>query len=555
MVASRFKLPLILGYLVAGVAIGPATPGFVADHGVAMQLSEIGVSLLMFGVGLHFSVRDLLAVRRIAIPGALVQISVATLLGAIVARFWGADFGPGLVFGLCLSVASTVVLLRALAERGQLETANGNIAVGWLIVEDLITVLALVTLPALAASFGGNSGSATEATNVWASLLLTVGKVGLFAVMMFIVGKSLIPRALGRVARTGSRELFTIGVLGIALGVAFGAQALFDISPALGAFFAGVIIAESDLSYQAGAETLPLQEAFTVLFFVSVGMLFDPAVLIENPIPVLLTLLVVMVGKSVAAAVIVLGFRYPVATALTISASLAQIGEFSFILVGLAVNLEILHENARSIVVAVAILSIALNPAIFNTIAPIDRWLKRHPRVLAALERPKRRGDEIQPPAGLRNHVVMIGYGRVGAVVGEALQANRIPYTVVEIDRPTIDMLRGQGIPAVFGDAARPGILAHTNIRLARLLVVASPDSSQAQEIIKYAKKVNPRISICARTHTTEDEQTYKRLGVDDVVMGERELGLQLARYALVSAGRTETDAVRTVQRLREDLA
>ena len=371
---------------------------------------------------------------------------------------------------------------------------------------------------------------------------------------MFMIGKRLIPRLLGRTARTGSRELFTLGVLGIALGVAFGAQWLFDISPALGAFFAGVIIAESDLSYQAGAETLPLQEAFTVLFFVAVGMLFDPMILIEQPLNVLGVLFIVMVGKSLAAAAIVLFARYPIGTALTISASLAQIGEFSFILVGLAVGLGILPEEARSIIVAVAILSISLNPAIFNTIAPIDRFLRKHPKLLHFIERPKKgRNVDIAPPhpEGLKNHVVMIGYGRVGAIIGEALESNRVPYCVVEIDRNVVLELRERGIHAVFGDAARPGILAHAHIRRARLLIVASPDSSQAQEIIQYAKKVNPNIDIGVRTHSFEDEHIYEDLGVGSVVMGERELGLQLAHYALVSAGRTETDADRTIARLR----
>jgi CPA2 family monovalent cation:H+ antiporter-2 len=477
-------------------------------------------------------------------------------MGAILVHFWGVDWGAGIVFGLCLSVASTVVLLRALNERGLLETANGKIAVGWLIMEDIVTVVALVTLPALAVALGGKEPEGGAGGSIWASLGSTVGKVTLFAVIMFIVGKRAIPLVLSRVARTGSRELFTLGVVGIALGIAFGAQALFGVSPALGAFFAGIIIAETDLSYQAGAETLPLQEMFTVLFFVSVGMLFKPMVLVEQPLQILIVLGIVMVGKSLAAAFIVLLFRYPLAIALTISASLAQIGEFSFILVGLAVDLEILSENARSIVVAVAILSIMLNPFFFNTVAPIDRWFKKRPKLLQFLERPKKGRDlGISPPtpSDLRDHVVMIGYGRVGAVVGEALESHRIRYCVVEIDRNVVEDLRKRGIHAVFGDAARPGILAHANIRLASLMVVATPDSSQAQEIIQYAKKVNPDIAICARTHTVDDEHIYDDLGVEHVVMGERELGLQMAFYSLTASGRTEKDADRTISRIRDE--
>ena len=556
LIAARFKLPLLIGYLGAGMIIGPATPGFVADKDVAFQLAEIGVSLLMFGVGLHFSIRDLLAVKNIAIPGAIVQIVAATAMGAILVHFWGVSWGAGIVFGLCLSVASTVVLLRALDERGLLETANGKIAVGWLIVEDIVTVVALVTLPALAVALGGKTPGDGTTENIWVSLGSTVGKITLFAVIMFIVGKRAIPKILRGVARTGSRELFTLGVVGIALGIAFGAQALFGVSPALGAFFAGIIIAETDLSYQAGAETLPLQEMFTVLFFVSVGMLFKPMVLVEQPLEILIVLMIVMIGKSLAAAFIVLLFRYPLAIALTISASLAQIGEFSFILVGLAVDLEILSEQARSIIVAVAILSITLNPFFFNTVAPIDRWFKRHPKLLQFLERPRKGRDTgIAPPTPpeLRDHVVMIGYGRVGAVVGEALESNRIRYCVVEIDRNVVEDLRKRGIHAVFGDAARPGILAHANIRLASIMVVATPDSSQAQEIINYAKKVNPGIVICARTHSDDDEMVYDDLGVQHVVMGERELGLQMAFYSLTASGRTVKDAERTVARIRED--
>ncbi|MEO7453587.1 MAG: cation:proton antiporter [Fimbriimonadales bacterium] len=408
-------------------------------------------------------------------------------------------------------------------------------------------------LPAIAPTFGGRETGAE--TSLAMAIVTTIGKIALFGAGMFVIGKRVIPAVLGRVARTGSRELFTLGILGTALGVAFGAQWVFAVSPALGAFVAGVIISETDLSYQAGAETLPLQETFTVLFFVAVGMLFDPSVIVSAPIPVLLALFIVMVLKSVAAAALVLLFRYPFATAILIAASLAQIGEFSFILAALAVQLEILSETARSIVIAVAVISIGLNSLVLRTVEPIDRWVQSRPRLLKLLERPRRGRDrDVSPDAhDLSGHVVMIGYGRVGEIVGEALLRNRIKFAVVELDRSVVLQLRAAGIHAVFGDAARPGILTRAHIRSARMLVIATPGRAQAIEIVQYAKRVNRSIHIVARTHHYEDEQLYSDLGVSGTVMGERELGLQLAHYALVTSGRTEKDADRTIARLRED--
>ncbi|HEX6630427.1 MAG TPA: monovalent cation:proton antiporter-2 (CPA2) family protein, partial [Gemmatimonadaceae bacterium] len=352
LLATRLRLPPILGYLLAGVAAGPFTPGFVADAGLASQLAELGVILLMFGVGLHFSVADLLAVRRIAIPGAIAQITVATGLGALVSHRWGWSWGTGLVFGLALSVASTVVLLRALEDRGILDSADGRIAVGWLIVEDIVTVLALVLLPALAGPLGGTppTGAAAQAS-IAVTLLVTLAQVAGFIAFMLVVGRRVVPWLLGRVVRTGSRELFTLAVLAVALGLAVGAATLFGVSFALGAFFAGVIVSESDFSHEAATNALPLQDAFAVLFFVSVGMLFDPLILLRQPLQVLAVVLIVLVGKSVASLAIVLGFRYPLHTALTISASLAQIGEFSFILAALAVSLGLLSPEAQGLIV------------------------------------------------------------------------------------------------------------------------------------------------------------------------------------------------------------
>lgn len=554
LIATKLKLPLLLGYLFAGLVVGPFTPGFVADSGMAMQLSEIGVSLLMFGVGLHFSIKDLLAVRRIAIPGAVVQILVATALGAVLVRLWGWTWGAGIVFGLCLSVASTVVLLRAMKERGLLETINGRIAVGWLIVEDLVTVIALVALPALSVPMGGVAAHGNTDANITITLLTTLGKVTLFVIAMMVIGKKLIPMILGRVARTGTRELFTLGVLAVALGIAFGASALFGVSPALGAFFAGVVISESDLSHQAGAEMLPLQEAFTVLFFVSMGMMFDPRVIIESPIYILMALGIVLVGKSLAALGIVLLFRYPIATALTISASLAQIGEFSFILLGLGVSLKLVPPEALSIVLAVAVISIAVNPAIFKTIEPIDRWIKARPRLLRLLEREQGKGDQatFDDPNKLTNHVVMIGYGRVGTTIARALTQQNIEFVVVDQDRTIIDDLKRQGIKAVFGDASRPGILTHAGLTNARLLIVATPGKSQAKEIVKFAHGVNPKIVTCVRTHSYDDAVYFEGAGIERIVLGELELALQMAEFSLISFEKSPDAVENTIVNLRE---
>lgn len=381
LLATRLRIPPLVGYLLAGVAIGPFTPGFVADSGLASQLAEIGVILLMFGVGLHFSVRDLMAVRRIALPGALAQIVTATAIGAVLAHFWGWSWGAGMVFGLALSVASTVVLLKALEERNIIDSPEGRIAVGWLIVEDLAMVLTLVLLPPLAQSLGGTvpDEMAQTPVSLTLTLFLTLLKVAVFVALALVVGTRVVPWLLTQVARTQSRELFTLAVLAIALGIAYGSAALFGVSFALGAFFAGVVLSESELSQKAGQDLLPLKDAFAVLFFVSVGMLFDPTILVREPLPVLGVLAVILVGKSLAAFLIVIAFRYPVKTALTISASLAQIGEFSFILAGLGVMLGLLPAAGRDLILAGALLSIAVNPLAFAGIRPLMAVLRMLP--------------------------------------------------------------------------------------------------------------------------------------------------------------------------------
>ena len=529
LIAVRLRMPPLVGYLLAGVAVGPFTPGFVADAGLASQLAEIGVILLMFGVGLHFSPEDLWAVRRIAVPGALVQIAAAAVLGMFVSHLWGWPWGSGLVFGLCLSVASTVVLLRALEDRGALETGEGRIAVGWLIVEDLVTVLVLVLLPALAVPLGGDPGTAAAAGSVWIEIAWTLAKVAAFVGMMFVVGRRAVPWLLERVARTGSRELFTLGVLAIALGIAVGAASLFGVSFALGAFFAGVVISESDLSTKAASDALPLQDAFAVLFFVAVGMLFDPMVLVRQPVKVVAVVLIIMIGKSLAALGIVLAFRRPLHTALTISASLAQIGEFSFILAALGLSLGLLPPEAQSLIVAGALISITLNPLMFAAISFVESRLTKRPIAPES--------EDFVLPTHLRAHTVLIGHGRVGGRVAAALGARSLPYVVVEADLDSAAGLLKQGIPVVYGDAARPGVLEHAGVKDARLLVVTAPDAFQARAAIELARRVQPEIDIVVRTHSDSERTFLESKNVGKAVMGEHELAEAMARYALERLG------------------
>ena len=538
-VATRLRLPPLLGYLLAGVAVGPFTPGFVADAEIAAQFAEIGVILLMFGVGLHFSIGDLLAVRKISLPGAVVQIAAATAMGAGLALWWGFSLGEGLVFGLSLSVASTVVLLRALESRGIVQSVDGKIAVGWLIVEDLAMVLALVLLPALAVPLGGTPIDGAD-TSLGLAVLNTSAKVVAFLAIMFIIGRRAVPWVLDRVGRTGSRELFTLGVLSIAVGIAVGAAALFDVSFAIGAFFAGVVIAESDLNHRAAADAVPFQDAFAVLFFVSVGMLFDPSILVRQPLRVLGVLAIILVGKSLAAFFIVLFFRYPIRSALVVAASLAQIGEFSFILTGLGRSLDLLSPEAESLILAGALLSITANPFIFSTVRPVERWMRRHPLIAELLERPAGHLSEL--PSGvdehaLRDHAVLVGHGRVGAPVAEALQGQGIPYIVVDQNREVVKTLRDRGLPVVYGDASRPGILDHAHLERARLLVVSAEDAFEARQIVEYAHRVNPSIDTVVRSHSDAQRADLESIGVGRAVVAERELALAVVRYAFGTFG------------------
>jgi CPA2 family monovalent cation:H+ antiporter-2 len=552
--ANRFKIPPLVGYLLAGVLVGPHTPGFVADQELALELAEIGVILLMFGVGLHFSLKDLLSVRAIAIPGAVVQIAFATALGAGLAWLLGWSIGAGLVFGLALSVASTVVLLRALQERRMIETERGRIAVGWLIVEDLAMVLALVLLPALAGVLGGTGGDQPAVANsllslqfdvgLWGVLGITLAKVAAFVMVMLVVGRRVIPWILHYVAHTGSRELFRLSVLAIALGVAFGAAKLFGVSLALGAFFAGMIMSESELSHRAAEESLPLRDAFSVLFFVSVGMLFNPLSLLDNTWPILATLFIIVIGKSLAAFLIVVAFRYPLGTALIISASLAQIGEFSFILAELGVGLNLLPEQGRDLILAGAILSIILNPLAFALVDRLKPWLeKQQAMATPATETPAQpaspdapapvEADGPPPRTALEDHTILIGYGRVGSLIGQSLKDAKLPFLVIEDADKTIARLRADEIEVVTGNAARADVFEAANPRGARRLILAIPNAFEAGQIVMRARTANPSINIIARAHSDAEVDHLTGLGADIVIMGEREIARGIVEQVL----------------------
>ena len=537
LIASKLKIPSIVGYLVAGVVIGPATPGFVADVGLAGQLADIGVMLLMFGVGLHLSLEDLLSVRRIALPGAVVQIAVATLLGFGVATLWGWNPGAALVFGFALSIASTVVLLRALESRGILDSVDGRIAVGWLVVEDLACVLALVLLPPLATLLGGVAPAASMANaSLLKAVAITLVKVAVFVALMLIVGKRAFPKLLFWVARTGSRELFTLCVLATAVCVAYGSALLFDVSFALGAFFAGMMMRESEFAHRAAAESLPLRDAFSVLFFVSVGMLFDPRVLVEHPVKVLLVIAIIMFGKTLGAVGLVLGMKYPLRTALTVGAALAQIGEFSFIIAVLGRDLGLLPPEGHSLILVGSIISIGLNPVVFSTVEPVFEWLKRVSalaRRFAALEHATAQLPATVDESRLVGQVVLVGYGRVGRRIAEVLTERKVPFVVAEMSRDAVETLRRKDIPAVSGDASDPAVLIQAHIANAAMLVVATPDPVKVRKMVDVARQLNPSVEIVLRTHTEEEAELLRSENAGAVFMGEHELALAMAGHVL----------------------
>ncbi|RYE09712.1 MAG: sodium:proton antiporter [Hyphomicrobiales bacterium] len=562
-IANRLKMPPLVGYLLAGVAVGPFTPGFVADAELATELSEIGVILLMFGVGLHFSLKDLLSVRAIAIPGAVVQIAGATVMGLGLALLLGWTVGAGLVFGLALSVASTVVLLKALQDRHLVESERGRIAVGWLIVEDIAMVLALVLIPALSTLLGGTASEVHDPfvdlferftgieASLWGVLGITLVKLAAFVGFMLVVGRRFIPWGLHMTAHTGSRELFRLAVLAIALGVAAGSAYLFGVSLALGAFFAGMILSESELSNRAAQETLPLRDAFAVLFFVSVGMLFDPSIIIERPLDVLATVFIIIIGKSAFAFLIGVAFRQPVGTSLTIAASLAQIGEFSFILAALGVGLGILPQEGRDLILAGALISIVLNPAIFFIAEAMRPRLEarvaaKHPGIVVANRvEPELSTAAAAPaaapvadirdeslPTALTGHTVLIGYGGVGTVVADGLQQQHAPFVLIEDAEPRIAVAQAAGIEVIVGNAATPETLALANIDGARTLIVAIPNAFEAGQAVEQSRKHNPALIIIARAHSDEEVSYLRDLGANEVIMGEREIGLGMLGFA-----------------------
>ena len=554
LLARRIGLPAIVGYILAGLVIGPFTPGLVADPTVATELAELGVILLMFGVGIQFSIHDLLAVRSIAIPGALIQTIVASVLGVALGSALGWGPGGGLVLGLAVSIASTVVLLRALQDRGETETVQGQIAVGWLIVEDLLAVLFLVLLPSLAPVLSGSADLASAGPTVFGGIAVALGKAAIFAILMIVAGARLVPWLMLVVAREGSRELFSLAVLAIALGLAYVSSSVFGVSFALGAFLAGAVVSESDMAHQAAADALPLRDAFAVLFFVSVGMLLDPTYLLANPLPVLAVLALITVGKALTKLVVVGLAGYPPRVALTVAAGLAQIGEFSFIVGTIGRALNLLPDAGYQLIVAGALISITVNPALLGLIPPLERRLREHPLVGRLMARRAgdlaRIGDEEQ--ASLRLHAIVAGYGRVGRLIGPAFERRGFRYVVITQQRDEVDRLRAHGVTAIYGDAANPVVLEMAGIATARLVVVAVSDPNETRLIVERVREANPGVDVVARTHSDTEAAHLRSLGGKvQAVHGERELAVQMARYALRRFGVSTTEAEAIAQGLR----
>ncbi|MCA4780201.1 cation:proton antiporter [Acinetobacter towneri] len=535
-IAARLRLPPLMGYLIAGVIISPNTPGIVADIHLANQLAELGVMFLMFGVGMHFSLNDLMQVRRIALPGAVLQIAVATLLGVGVSMMWGWSFGSALIFGLSLSCASTVVLLKALGDRGLLDSVNGKIAVGWLLVEDLVMVLALVLLPATAVLLGGQAIDNASDENIWLTLGLTLLKVSGFIAFMLIVGKRLVPFIMQIVARLGSRELFTLTVVAAAVSIAFGAYKIFGVSMALGAFFAGMVVKESDFSHRAEEETLPLREIFSILFFVAVGMLFDPRILIEEPLHVLAVVGIIMVGKTIAAMALVLFFRYPLNTALTVGASLAQIGEFSFILATLGVSLQLLSLEGQNLILAGALISITLNSFVFSAIEPVQNWIRERSYLARLLERSNdplaMLPDEVSQDY-LRDQVVIVGHGEVGRRITQNLMAENIKVVIAEENREIVEDLREKGIAAVSGIATEAGVLIQAHIQHARLLVLSPMDILDIHKIVDIAKTLNPEIQVLVCAESKAEAEVIRKDNIGEVYFAKEEMAKNMSNYIL----------------------
>jgi monovalent cation:H+ antiporter-2, CPA2 family len=549
----RLGMSSIVGYLLAGIAVGSHTPGFVADRVVAEQFAEIGIILLMFGVGLQFHLKELLEVRRVAVPGALCQSAFATLLSCLVARWLGWSWPAGIVFGFAVSVASTVVLLRVLVDNNELHTPAGHIAVGWLVVEDILTVFLLVVLPAL---FGaGAAGSASLPMAVGISL----AKMALLIALTFYVGGRLIPWILERVADTRSRELFTLTVLVLALGIAVGSAKVFGVSMALGAFLAGMVVKQSDFSFRAASDALPMRDAFAVLFFVSVGMLFNPAHLMQEPGLVLMTLMIILLGKPLAALVIVLVMGYAPRVALSVAVALAQIGEFSFILATVGRELGVLGDSGANTIVAAAIISISLNPLIYRLIGPLEKRA-RHTRLWQMLEARSKplppRGAEAIPrhqPVS-RDTAVVVGYGPTGRTLSRLLLENGIEPFVVEMNLQTVRHLQSEGIGAIYGDATSREILCAAGVQDAVALIISSAGMQGVEEVIRLARDLNPKLRIIARTAYLRDIPVLRKAGADAVFSGEGEIALNMTELMLRNLGATDEQIDRERERVRAEL-
>jgi monovalent cation:H+ antiporter-2, CPA2 family len=549
LITNRLGLSPIVGYLIAGIAVGPYTPGFIVNKEIADQLAEVGVILLMFGVGLQFHFKELLAVKNVAVPGAIVQSLTATVLGAVAMHFFGWSWTAGIVFGLAISVASTVVLIRVLVDNNDLHTPTGHIAVGWLVMEDLFTVFALVMLPAM---FGKNAAEFSLVTAVGMPTL----KIAALVAFIFIVGGWAVPRLLTYIAKTRSRELFTLAVLMVALGTAVGSAKFFGVSMALGAFLGGMVVARSEFSLRAATEALPMRDAFAVLFFVSVGMLVDFKNLLASPVAVLVAIAIIFIGKPLSALVLVVVMRYPLKVALSVAVALAQIGEFSFILATVGRQLEILPDTATNALVAAAIVSITLNPVLYRAIDPVHRWLERQawiPRSLKAGSNAAvlSANDKNRPDL---SRAIVIGYGPVGQTVSRLLRENEIDLTVIELNHDSFRRLKSAGVHVVYGDASHTDTLKGAGIETANFLILSSSTIQGAEDVIKTARELNPRVKILARTAYLRELPTLLKAGAHEVFTGEGEVALSMTEHILRDFGATPEQIDRESERIRNEL-
>lgn len=548
---QKLRLSPIVGYLLAGVIVGPFTPGFVADGSIATQFAELGVILLMFGVGLHFHLKDLMAVRKVAIPGAIVQIAAATVLGAGVTHFFGWSWTEGLVFGVAISVASTVVLTRVLADHKALHTPVGHIAIGWLIVEDLFTILVLVLLPAIyGAGQAGTAGAVDAGPGVWVTLGIAVLKLAALVAFTLVAGQRIIPWFLGYVARTGSRDLFTLTVLVLALGIAVGSAKFFGASMALGAFLAGMVVGQSEFSARAAADALPMRDAFAVLFFVSVGMMFDPSAIATGWPLMLATLGIVILGKPLAALIVVLLFKKPLRFALCIAVALAQIGEFSFILAQLAQHLHIMPREAINALVFASVVSITINPLLYQSIDPSIAWLEKKGFIRKPAPVDLKNGPELDAHA---TRVVVVGHGPVGRTLCRILRDNRIEAVVVEMSLDTVQQLHAQGLPAVYGEASSREILQHAGIEKAAGLII-SASSASSTEVVQAARDLNPKIRILSRSTYLKENEALLQAGADAVFSSEGEIALSMTSFLMGELGASDEQLDRERDRVREEL-